>query len=229
MDEIVVSPELAARFAEALEHSRAVFFSAPCGYGKTAVARALLPGRRTVFADARAESFQLPDPDGDWEVLLLDELQCLRSERGRRALCAMLQRGGERRFVLLSRGPVPAWLISFQAAGTLRVFDRAALTLDRDAALRLLRSRGAEPTAEDMNAIFRRTGGYPLALCCAALPCWRRAAAITARPAVPAARWRRWGTAPRCAGWRSAARRTRCGQRSRCCASARPVRGVSTA
>ncbi len=167
MDEIVVSPELAARFAEALEQSRAVFFSAPCGYGKTAVARALLAGRRTVFADARAENFRLPDPGGDWEVLLLDELQCLRGEGDRRALCAML-RGGERRAVLLSRGPVPAWLIPFQATGALRVFDRSALTLDRDTALRLLRSRGTEPTEEDMDAIFRRTGGYPLALCFAA-------------------------------------------------------------
>lgn len=79
-DEIVIAPALRAGFAAAMERGRAVLFSAPCGYGKTAVARAQLGGRRTAYADARAADFTMPDACGDWDTLLLDELPALRGE-----------------------------------------------------------------------------------------------------------------------------------------------------
>ncbi len=166
-DEIVIAPALRTGFAAALERGRAVLFSAPCGYGKTAVARALLAGRRTAYADARAADFTLPDACGDWDTLLLDELPALRGEDCR-ALCALLRDAPDKRFVLLSRGPVPGWLLPLRAAGGLAVFSRAALALGQDEALRLLRARGAEPAAGQINDILRRTEGCPLALILAA-------------------------------------------------------------
>ncbi len=165
-DGIIMSPALSSGFAAALERGRAVLFSAPCGYGKTAVARALLAGRRTDYIDARADDIALPDASGDWDVLLLDELPALRGEDCR-ALCALLRDAPEKRFVLLSRGPVPGWLLPLQAAGELTVFTRAALTLGPDEALRLLRAQGAEPAGR-ISDILRRTEGYPPALISAA-------------------------------------------------------------
>lgn len=163
---IIMSPALSSGFAAALERGGAVLFSAPCGYGKTAVARALLAGRRTAYIDARAEDLALPDAPGDWDTLLLDELPALREE-DRRALCALLRDAPEKRFVLLSRGPVPGWLLPLQAAGELTVFTRAALTLGPDEALRLLRAKGSEPAGR-ISDILRRTEGYPPALISAA-------------------------------------------------------------
>ena len=166
-DEIIIAPALRADFSAAMERGRAVLFSAPCGYGKTAVARALLGGRQTAYVDARAADFTLPDACGDWDTLLLDELPALRGEDCR-ALCALLRDAPDKRFVLLSRGPVPGWLLPLRAAGGLAVFSRAALALGQDEALRLLRARGAEPAAGQINDILRRTEGCPLALILAA-------------------------------------------------------------
>ena len=42
---IIVKPSVAKRFEEFLRQGRVLFFNAPCGFGKTVVADALLSGR----------------------------------------------------------------------------------------------------------------------------------------------------------------------------------------
>ena len=39
---IIIKPEIAATFKAVMEHGRILMFSAPCGFGKTAVAEALV-------------------------------------------------------------------------------------------------------------------------------------------------------------------------------------------
>ena len=53
---------------------RVLFFSAPCGFGKTALAEALLRGQDVLHLSASDEGFALPPVDGRWRVLLLDDL-----------------------------------------------------------------------------------------------------------------------------------------------------------
>ena len=72
---------------------RVLFFSAPCGFSKTALAEALLRGQ---------DVLHLPPADGRWRVLLLDDLQNMQDENDWNTLCELIHSGADRRFVLLS-------------------------------------------------------------------------------------------------------------------------------
>ena len=45
-DAIVIKPSLADQVKNAMIHGRVIFFSAPCGFGKTTTAWALLEGQK---------------------------------------------------------------------------------------------------------------------------------------------------------------------------------------
>ena len=77
-------------------------FQRPCGFGKTALAEALLRGQDVLHLSAGGEGFALPPVDGRWRVLLLDDLQNMQDENDWNALCELIRSGADRRFVLLS-------------------------------------------------------------------------------------------------------------------------------
>ena len=72
---IIVKPSTEQQFDRFLRQGRALFFSAPCGFGKTAVAEALLSGREVLRLSADSADFSLPSAEADWQILLLDDLQ----------------------------------------------------------------------------------------------------------------------------------------------------------
>ena len=74
-DNIIVTPSVEKQFDRFLRQGRALFFSAPCGFGKTAVAEALLSGREVLRLSADSADFSLPSAEADWQILLLDDLQ----------------------------------------------------------------------------------------------------------------------------------------------------------
>ena len=45
---IIIKPSVQKRFDSFMEHGRVLFFSAPCGFGKTVLADALLRGRKVL-------------------------------------------------------------------------------------------------------------------------------------------------------------------------------------
>ena len=51
-DAIVIKPALADQVKNAMIHGRVIFFSAPCGFGKTTTAWALLEGKKVYFTAA---------------------------------------------------------------------------------------------------------------------------------------------------------------------------------
>lgn len=159
----VIEEQLAESFRTAMERGRIALFSAPCGFGKTVVARALLAGCRVRELSADGETLDLPADDGTWDVLLLDELQSL-PESGQEPLCALLRTAVERRFVLLSRGGLPGWLAPFQFSGLLRVFIADDLALHRVGAAELLARCGVTLPDTELTAVLRDTCGHPLAL-----------------------------------------------------------------
>lgn len=159
----VIEEQLSESFRTAMERGRIALFSAPCGFGKTVVARALLEGCRVRELSADGETLDLPTDDGTWDVLLLDELQSL-PESGQEPLCALLRTAVERRFVLLSRGGLPGWLAPFQFSGLLRVFIADDLALHRVGAAELLARCGVTLPDTELTAVLRDTCGHPLAL-----------------------------------------------------------------
>lgn len=116
-DNIIVKPSVEKQFDRFLRQGRVLFFSAPCGFGKTAVAEALLSSREVLRLSADSAGFKLPSAETDWQILLLDDLQDMQEEQDWNALCELIRACPERRFVLLSRGTPPGSLRPFNTRG----------------------------------------------------------------------------------------------------------------
>ena len=56
---IIIKPSVQKRFDSFIRHGRVLFFSAPCGFGKSVVSRALLRRRRVRELSADGEDFTL--------------------------------------------------------------------------------------------------------------------------------------------------------------------------
>lgn len=161
---IILTSALTRRFETAMRRGRAVLFSAPCGFGKSAAARELLSGRRVLELSADDPEFSLPATGGRWDVLLVDDLQWLASTSEQEALCDLIRDEPERQFVLLTRGTVPNWLLPFQMAGVLTVLGPWDLALDRDGVDRLFKQYGVTVSDTELTAIHMETRGYALPL-----------------------------------------------------------------
>ncbi len=159
---VIIKPAIARQFQTFLERGRVFFFSAPCGFGKSALAEALLDGKRVRRAAVGLDGFVPPDPEEDWEVLLVDDLQLMQEENDCQTLCTLVRESPERRFVLLSRGAPPGWLAAFQYAGLMTVVRADAMLFGREEIVQMLRAYGVEPERWQPDAIRRESIGYPL-------------------------------------------------------------------
>ena len=176
-DNIIVKPSVEKQFDRFLRQGRVLFFSAPCGFGKTAVAEALLSGREVLRLSADSAGFKLPSAEADWQILLLDDLQDMQEEQDWNALCELIHACPERRFVLLSRGTPPGSLMAFQYTGLMTVLEADDLLFDADDVRRLLRLYGVEAADSEIDGILKESVGYPLGV------------AITARCMSPGKPW----------------------------------------
>lgn len=111
---IIVKPSTAQAFETLWKRVRVLFFSAPCGFGKTVLADTLLDGRPVLRLNAADTGFALPSLEDAWDILLIDNIQNMQEERDWQALCALIRESTDRRFLLLSRGIPPACLMAFQ-------------------------------------------------------------------------------------------------------------------
>ena len=103
-ENIIIKPSVQKRFDSFMAHGRVLFFSAPCGFGKTVLADALLRGRNVLRQSAADPDCAIPPSAQDWDILLIDDLQLMQEEAGQQALCELIRSSPERHFVLLSRG-----------------------------------------------------------------------------------------------------------------------------
>ena len=163
---IIVKPSTAQAFETLWKRGRVLFFSAPCGFGKTVLADTLLDGRPVLRLNAADTGFALSSLEDAWDVLLIDNIQDMQEDQDWQALCALIRESTDRRFVLLSRGIPPACLMAFQYAGMMTVLSAEDLLFDREDIRRLLQACGAEATDSEIGAILKETSGYPL---CAAI------------------------------------------------------------
>ena len=167
---IIIKPSIAAQFQRFLQQERVLFFSAPCGFGKTVLAEALLdsmPGNsmdryRIRRLNAGAADFAIPSAAEDWDILLIDDLQLLQEERDLQTLCELIRTGAERRFVLLSRGAPPGSLMAFQYAGLMTVLEAEDRLFDQNDIRVLLQNCGITTTDNELAAIRQESIGYPL-------------------------------------------------------------------
>ena len=163
-ENIIIKPSVQKRFDSFMEHGRVLFFSAPCGFGKTVLADALLRGRKVLRQNAGEPDCAISSPAQDWDVLLIDDLQLMQEETGPQALCELIRSSPERRFVLLSRGTPPGCLAAFQYTGLMTVLYADDLLFDRDDIRKLFDAHEVAVTDNEIGAILKESAGYPLGL-----------------------------------------------------------------
>ena len=174
---IIIKTSVQKRFDSFMVHGRVLFFSAPCGFGKTVLADALLRGRNVLRQSAADLDCAIPPSEQDWDILLIDDLQLMQEEAGQQALCELIRSSPERHFVLLSRGVPPGCLTAFQYTGLMTVLEADDLLFDADDVRRLLRLYGVEAADSEIDGILKESVGYPLGV------------AITARCMSPGKPW----------------------------------------
>ena len=158
---IVIKPAVADKFAHFLENGRVLFFSAPCGFGKSTVAEKLLSGRKAYRIHAGDGPLKLPDAERDGDILLADDLQWMQEEDWKK-LCALIRNDPKRRFLLLSRGAVPGELMAFQYTGLMTVLTAEDLLFDREDIRKLFQAMKVPVTDSELNSIRKESIGYPL-------------------------------------------------------------------
>lgn len=160
---LFLKPALAAQFRSAQEQYRVIFFSAPCGFGKTTAAQLLLSGKKTLWLNAEDPALRLDVENDSWDALVLDNFSELSVDM-QQPLCDLIRSTVGRPIVCLSRGKVPSWLLPFQVSGIMMVLDQNALAFDRQSVGQLLERHGLKVNDLMLTAIYKESRGYPLAL-----------------------------------------------------------------
>ena len=81
---IIIKTSVQKRFDSFMAHGRVLFFSAPCGFGKTVLADALLRGRNVLRQSAADPDCAIPPSAQDWDILLIDIFSSCRRKPGSR-------------------------------------------------------------------------------------------------------------------------------------------------
>lgn len=163
MSGIFIKPTVAEQFRAFLARGRVLFFSAPCGCGKTALAEELLKGKAVYRLFAGETDFAFPQEEG-WDILLIEDFQRLQEDAEQKALCEWIRNYPEKRFVLLSRGTPPGYLMAFQYAGLMQVLDTYALLFDREETRSFFQEKGVKITDSELTKIMELTSGFPLGI-----------------------------------------------------------------
>ena len=159
---ILIKPSVQQKFDSVMQSGRILFFSAPCGFGKTALANALLRGHRTLRLCADAPDFTLRTLPKNWDVLLIDDFQLLQEQETAQTLCELIRANPARRFVFLSRGVPPSYLTAFQYTGLMTTLEPDDLLFDREDIRGFFAARKAAVTESEINGILKESIGYPL-------------------------------------------------------------------
>ena len=158
----MIKPTVQQQFDTFMRRGRVLFFSAPCGFGKTTLAHALLGGYDVHCTSAGDDDFSFDTLDGDWNILLIDDLQFIQEEDDWQALCELIRSKPESRFVLCSRGTLPGCLMAFLYTGLLTVLEADDLLFDREDVRSLYEGCGVAITESDLSAVHKESIGYPL-------------------------------------------------------------------
>lgn len=139
--------------------NKITFVSAGAGWGKTAAAEQLLSRlpHRTISMQGTAP-INITQRD---RLVLLDDFQTL-TPRMERRLQSILRQSRHGHFVLLSRGPLPDWLLPYRQTGELRQFGMEDLALDMICLVRLAKAYGLDLPAAELRYVRRETGGHPV-------------------------------------------------------------------
>ena len=159
MDQNYIAPASALKkLKKARNLSQTVYLYGATGYGKTELVRQYLSGRRYTYLSCE----ELPWEDGalprlepgrqKCRVVVIDDLHRLKSGELRREIIALEERA-DIWLILISRSPVPTWLMPQHIKSVFVVISEKDLRMGRSEIAAYLESRGIAYTEEDMRLL----------------------------------------------------------------------------
>lgn len=161
---IHVKPAIEAQFQKCMERGRVLFFSAPCGFGKTVTAEKLIrqTGKKYRGVSGDRVLFEQLIEDPNWKILFVDDLQMMQEEKDLQALCSLIRENPDRRFILASRGLPPGCLMAFQYTGLMSVLHADVLLFDREDIRKLFQEWEVPVTDSELSGVTKESIGHPL-------------------------------------------------------------------
>jgi len=161
---VIVPHALSTALKEHLKSGKILYITAPTGWGKTTAVRYHFRTRRHNYVSLWDEDALDRAEQGGAELTILDDCHVLADRPDLQArLCAFLRRApAEHRVVLLSRAPVPEWLLPFQLSGLLSTLDSGVFALSTGDTAKLVEELGLELSQEDALRLYRESRGHPL-------------------------------------------------------------------
>lgn len=160
-DTVIIKPPIREKFAQFMKQGRVFFISAPCGFGKTTLAQALLAPYKVLSLSGSDGTLSLPKNLRGYQVMFIDDMQELQEEMYWKQLLEFIQDCPEGRFVLSSRGALPGVMMTLLFNGLLFRISADDLIFDRDTIQQALSAHGVILTKEELERVEQLSGGVP--------------------------------------------------------------------
>ena len=151
------------RLRDALLHSlteyKFIFLSACAGWGKTTIVNELLRSRTYRYIMVQCD--RTPRFSYQESLVVLDDFQNLSARLAERVAGIFRRSSKRQRFICLSRGPIPAFLLSYQYSGDLRLFQSDDLRLQVEDIALMAADRSLTLSTDDLLRVEWITHGYP--------------------------------------------------------------------
>lgn len=151
------------RLNEAIRHGltdyKLLFISAGAGWGKTTGIQANLGGKGAVCIPVGRD--RVPRLPAKEPLVVLDDFQLLSPHLDKRMADIIYRSTKRQRIILLSRGPLPDYLLPYQYSGSLLLITEKDLALNGGEIMQLARDLDANISGDDLRRILALSHGYP--------------------------------------------------------------------
>lgn len=163
---VIIKQDIAEKFRAFMENGRILMIAAPCGFGKTTVAKELLKNYRRRVCEINADDADLTKAENkdSYDILMIDNLQMMQRTEDYQKLCNLIRNFPQKRFVLLTRGAIPGALIPFRISGLMTEIDEEELFFDKEAAVQYFEEYGLKLSETEITSVMNLVWGYPIAL-----------------------------------------------------------------
>jgi len=147
-----------------LENHPILYITAPTGWGKTTMVKDHFQATPHTYVSLREKDALEKAERDDTGMVIMDDLHVLtgRPVLQERLLALLEHLPDEARVVLLSRAPLPEWLLTFQLSGQLTVLDSGLLAFGPEDIAKLAENTGLKLSHEDALRLWRDSRGHPL-------------------------------------------------------------------
>lgn len=151
------------RLHTAIEHEmldyKILFISAGVGWGKTTGVRASLGGKNAVYISVERD--RVPRLPAKETLVVLDDFQNLSPRLEKRMAEIIFRSSKKQRIIILSRGPLPDYLLPYQYAGSLLLLTETDLALKGAELMQLASDFDVKLSGDGLRRILAESYGYP--------------------------------------------------------------------